>query len=534
MLVHGGMAQNVGPILEMVTEKYLLRSEAEWAGRQEAMRILDAGRSRRCEAGDIRRVGAATTRQLLRPDPGDHPVGEQPLHRDADRQVARALRRAILGLLDAGRHVRRRHGLHLRPRARKAEAQEFLQATMSATKRETGSSAAVRDGAGGLRLRRSTSTARRPNCCTGDDALLSARLLRAPRAGLLRGDPRRLAPLASARELERVRRGLPRRRPEMRGMVRDAVRPAAAARTADERPRQRSSSALLDGERLRPASSTSRSASDLRARPDRPGPEPAARQHADRGRPAGRRRPTRRAGTAGHGARAAGDGASRGGAVAVVTLAAGAGSRWTQGAGVVKALHPFCEARRAATAPSSRSTWPRAAASRAGVRHRRPARHHHELPDARADRRLAALRTRSGYGYAGPVHALAGPAVGLRMVPMVRDLRFAWEEMPQQMLDEQAAEGPREPARRADRLGASAPARAATTPTTCPLQCLHPVGHWYEVPNLLRNGVLRRLLAERPQLQVPDGAQHRHARRGRRPGAARLHICSPAPASPSR
>jgi hypothetical protein len=30
VLVHGGMAQNVGPILEMVTEKYLLRSEAEW------------------------------------------------------------------------------------------------------------------------------------------------------------------------------------------------------------------------------------------------------------------------------------------------------------------------------------------------------------------------------------------------------------------------------------------------------------------------------------------------------------------------
>ena len=32
----------------------------------------------------------------------------------------------------------------------------------------------------------------------------------------------------------------------------------------------------------------------------------------------------------------------RKGEVAVVTLAAGAGSRWTQGAGVVKALHPFC------------------------------------------------------------------------------------------------------------------------------------------------------------------------------------------------
>ena len=33
----------------------------------------------------------------------------------------------------------------------------------------------------------------------------------------------------------------------------------------------------------------------------------------------------------------------QGGEVAVVTLAAGAGSRWTQGAGVVKALHPFCK-----------------------------------------------------------------------------------------------------------------------------------------------------------------------------------------------
>ncbi len=28
--------------------------------------------------------------------------------------------------------------------------------------------------------------------------------------------------------------------------------------------------------------------------------------------------------------------------MAVVTLSGGVGSRWTQGAGVVKALHPFC------------------------------------------------------------------------------------------------------------------------------------------------------------------------------------------------
>jgi hypothetical protein len=33
------------------------------------------------------------------------------------------------------------------------------------------------------------------------------------------------------------------------------------------------------------------------------------------------------------------------------------------------------------------------------------------------------------------------------------------------------------------------------------MQCLHPVGHWYEIPNLLRNGMLQELLAERPQLR---------------------------------
>ena len=35
------MAQNVGPILEMVTEKYLLREEEEWYARHKAMSILE-------------------------------------------------------------------------------------------------------------------------------------------------------------------------------------------------------------------------------------------------------------------------------------------------------------------------------------------------------------------------------------------------------------------------------------------------------------------------------------------------------------
>src|SRR5438132_6917516 len=66
VLVHGGMAQNVGPILEMVTEKYLLRSEAEWRERQSMLSILEEILCA-LRRGDVRRIGAATTRNFKEP-----------------------------------------------------------------------------------------------------------------------------------------------------------------------------------------------------------------------------------------------------------------------------------------------------------------------------------------------------------------------------------------------------------------------------------------------------------------------------------
>ncbi|MEX2381044.1 MAG: UTP--glucose-1-phosphate uridylyltransferase, partial [Opitutales bacterium] len=40
VLVHGGLSQNVGPILEMVTEKYLIGGKLEWEARQRALEIF--------------------------------------------------------------------------------------------------------------------------------------------------------------------------------------------------------------------------------------------------------------------------------------------------------------------------------------------------------------------------------------------------------------------------------------------------------------------------------------------------------------
>ncbi|MCB0040623.1 MAG: UTP--glucose-1-phosphate uridylyltransferase, partial [Caldilinea sp.] len=108
-------------------------------------------------------------------------------------------------------------------------------------------------------------------------------------------------------------------------------------------------------------------------------------------------------------------------------------------------------------------------------------------------------RTRNS-GYPGPLLLSPGRAVGLRLIPMARDLRFAWEEMPQQLLDEQAQKV-RESLHAALINWAQQAGEGSDYTDNLPAQCLHPVGHWYEVPNLLRNGVLARLLAERPTLR---------------------------------
>jgi hypothetical protein len=103
------------------------------------------------------------------------------------------------------------------------------------------------------------------------------------------------------------------------------------------------------------------------------------------------------------------------------------------------------------------------------------------------------------YGYEGSVLLSPGRAVGLRFVPMPRDLRFAWEEMPQQVLEERA-QRMRESVRAALIGWAQSAGPGSDYTDNLPMQCLHPVGHWYEIPNLLRNGVLRTLLEQQPQL----------------------------------
>jgi len=86
------------------------------------------------------------------------------------------------------------------------------------------------------------------------------------------------------------------------------------------------------------------------------------------------------------------------------------------------------------------------------------------------------------------------------LIPTLRDLRFAWEEMPQKLLDEQQQKM-RESLHAALIDWAAKVGEASDYTDNLPLQCMHPVGHWYEVPNLFLNGTLANLLRERPSLK---------------------------------
>src|SRR5207237_233676 len=121
------------------------------------------------------------------------------------------------------------------------------------------------------------------------------------------------------------------------------------------------------------------------------------------------------------------------GQVAVLTLAAGAGSRWTQGAGVVKALHPFCKFDgRHRSFIETHLAKTRRASREAGI----PIPHIFTTSYLTHGPMQAWLERQDSRLHAGPVLLSASRSVGLRLVPMVRDLRFLWEEMPQQLLDE--------------------------------------------------------------------------------------------------
>ena len=338
MLVHGGMAQNVGPILEMVTEKYLLRSEAEWQGRQEACQVLDDVLAA-LRAGDVQRIGAVTTRNFFGPIQTIIPWAsnlytETLIERARDEFGADFWGFWMLGGMSGGGM-----GFIFDPQ-RKQDAQDRMQEIMHSDQTRAGERPALCHGAGGLRLRDQRARHVGGAADGRRAALLPARLLRHDRARALLRLDRRTAAVAAAGRAGPLRRRLPHAVPSWPAWCR-CCSTGCCPRRARPKSGQGRSAGAAGRERLRPRAARADPRRPAQ-RAHRPGAEPAAGQHRHPGRGA-RRRLRRQPAVCRRAARRWASKRWRRDAAAVVTLAGGVGSRWTQGAGVVKALHPFCK-----------------------------------------------------------------------------------------------------------------------------------------------------------------------------------------------
>jgi hypothetical protein len=488
VLVHGGMAQDVGPILEMVTEKYLLRSEAEWQGRQEAIQILDQIVAH-LQQGDVPAIGAATQRNFFGPIQTIIPWASNLYTETLIERVTAEFGSAFWGFWMLGGMSGGGMGFIFDP-GQKPLAQERLQTIMSQTKRQLEHAVpfAMEPVVYDFAINERGTYA---ELLTGNAALMPPGYYTLTVPGLLRLEARQLSAFRRA-ELDRFGEAC-RTEPALSGMVQtlfDRLVPRLETQEAGEQ----SLAALLDQYGFDRVQHEQIKA-DLRS--GRVGLAqnrlPISSKIEDVGPDdvfdAANGLPTR--------LHDLGMKALTAGAVAVVSLAGGSGSRWTHGAGVVKAINPFCKlAGRPRTFIEVHLAKSRRISRLAGM----PLAHIITTSYLTHAPIEAFLQAENHYGYSGPLHLSPGRSIGLRLVPMARDLRFAWEEMPQQLLDEQAQKV-RESLHHALIEWARQAGEGSDYTDNLSLQCLHPVGHWYEFPNLFRNGVLARLLEVRPNLK---------------------------------
>ncbi len=492
VLIHGGMAQNVGPILEMVTEKYLLRSSEEWKARLAMCEIFD-GILAGLKGGDVKAIASNTTRNWNYPLRTIIPWVTNRFTETIIRKAGEAMGPDFWGFLMLGGMSGGGMAMFVDPKRRDTFRDRILE-IMTQTKRELEDALpfAMNPVVYNFHINTLGSTAR---MLAGEEALMPTRYYALQVPELVRHDPQGIAYLRRV-ELDHftARCDKP---DETYRMLRTVV--SSLFRVAD------------------PATQTARLAWDEESDRIRRENGFDAIQHeqirADlrNGRIglAHNRLPVdteiedvrdgdviRMDGNAKH--KKIGEKALKEGRVAVFSLAAGVGSRWTTGAGVIKAVNPFIAidgAHRSFLEVHVAKT--RVASERYGARFPHIVSTSY-LTHAPLEKHIA---LNDSYGYRGGVVLSPGRAIGQRLIPMVRDLVFLWEEMPQETLDERKQKV-REAVRGALMDWARAKGEGSDYVDNVAVQRFNPPGHWYEIPNLLRNGVLASLLEDHPQLDT--------------------------------
>ncbi len=493
VLVHGGMAQNVGPILNMVTEKYLLRSPSEWTGRAEALNVFDQIVGAVKQA-DVRAIGELTTRNWEGPLKGIIPWVSNEFTEAIIREAKAELGEAFWGFLMLGgmsgggmaffvaperketfkrqaaaimRKVKSRlddalpfamepvvYDFRINPLGTCAELAQGAEAMMPPRYYTLQVPKMIAEATGPIDAIRKTDVDHFANQC-GDQA----ELLRVFRTMVNNLFPvtHSAADTTSAQwdeEAARIRRenGFDAVQHEA---LRDDLQRGRIGLARNRLPVDIEIKDVLDSDLIHAHGEISKEAIKL------------------------------------------GEAAIRNGELAVVSLAAGVGSRWTTGAGVVKAVNPFVS-----IGGSHRSFLELHLAKTRKVAHT----YRVDIPHVVTTSYLTHgaierhLSMHANYGHDGPVYLSPGQSIGQRLIPMARDLSFLWEEGSHETLDDNKQKV-REAGRKAILGWARSTGEGLDYTDNLPIQRFNPPGHFYEVPNMLRNGVLARMLVQNPRLQ---------------------------------
>ncbi|WP_420146809.1 UTP--glucose-1-phosphate uridylyltransferase, partial [Spirosoma sp.] len=492
VLMHGGMASNVGPILEMVSEKYLLRGEKEWAARQQTNQIFDNILGA-IQEGDIKKLAANTARNWEYPIKTIIPWASTYFTEQIIAKARKQFGDDYYGFLMLGGMSGGGMGMFVNPAHYEDYKIQVLE-ILRKTKRELSDSLpfAMEPVVYNWSINPKGTWA---SLHEGSEAMMPEPYYGIHVSELVRKDPASIPYIRRAEidyfttYCEQNNQAYPLLRTIISNLFNVSDPTSQGNRSIEnekaDQIKKENGFDYIQHEEIREELQKGRiglSRNRLLAettiedvQPDEIAQSAALTPFI-----------------------AVGETAIRAGKVGVLSLGAGVGRRWTKGAGVIKTINPFVE-----IAGVHRSFLEMHLAKTRKVAQKYSA----TIPHLVATSYLThepirkKLEQTGNFGYHGPTFLSPGRSIGQRFVPMERDLRFMWEEMPQETLDENKQKV-RDAVRQAMISWAKSKGEGTDYVDNIAAQRFSPLGHWYEVSNLLRNGTLAQLLAEHPQVET--------------------------------
>ncbi len=492
VLMHGGMASNVGPILEMVTEKYLLRGEKEWKARQETNAIFN-NILQSLQTANIQQLAANTERNFNECIKTIIPAATTFYTEQIIAKAKQQFGSDYYGFLMLGGMSGGGMGMFVNPEKYNSYKQAVLD-ILTTTKKELSDALpfAVQPVVYDWSINNKGSWS---NLLLGNEALMPEQYYAIQVSELVRKEPASIAYVRRA-EIDFFTQHCNTNQqsyPLLRTIVSNLFKVSDPTQQGNQHIEHEKADAIkkangfdyIQHEEIREQLQKGRIGLSRNRLPISTSIEDVNETDV-----------LQYAQTKDY--VALGKKAIENGTVAVMSLAAGVGSRWTKGAGVIKAINPFVEigkqhrsfleihiAKTQKVAAHFSTVIPHIVATSYLT--------HQPIEDK--------LKATNNFKTQVPVYLSPGRSIGQRYVPTERDLRFLWEEMPQETLDENKQKV-REAVRGSLINWAKQKGEAADYTDNIAAQRFSPLGHWYEVPNLIRNGVLADLLEKHPTVQT--------------------------------